>query len=213
MARRRDDSLKRRRPYIQPKRRFTIFTEDEITEPAYFTALRTRLRDALVDIRPFGKGVSPSRVAEAAVRYAQANPPRGSFEEHDQVWAVFDRDTHQDVDDAIKLCRANGIGVGHSNPCFEVWLILHVVEHYDGLSTSKTVQKDLKKHRPEYDHARGKCPNCAELLVDVVKAETRAEMQLKRRQREGKPFGNPSTTVFELTREIHAAAKASARKR
>ena len=46
---------------------------------------------------------------------------KDSFEENDQVWAVFDRDEHPRFDEAIALCDGHGVLVGRSNPCFELW--------------------------------------------------------------------------------------------
>ena len=128
------------------------------------------------------------------------------------MWAVFDRDTHADFDEAVMLYADNDVRVGRSNPCFEVWLILHV-EDYDRPNPSAKVERHLARLRREYDPDRDKCPNCAELVLEIGQAEKRAEVQLERRRRDGAPFGNPSTTVHLLTREIHAAAAASARKR
>ena len=50
---------------------------------------------------------------------------KNSFEENDEVWAVFDRDEHPNFDQAIDRCRRAGVRVARSNPCFELWLILH----------------------------------------------------------------------------------------
>ena len=43
----------------------------------------------------------------------------------DSVWAMFDRDIHKRFDEARDLARGNGIRLAISNPCFELWGILH----------------------------------------------------------------------------------------
>jgi hypothetical protein len=118
---------------------------------------------------------------------------------------VFDRDEHPRYEDAVRLCSAAGVGVARSNPCFEVWLILHET-NYDKPSGRHDVQAHLAVLRPEYDPSGRKLPACGNLIKRVEEAEQRAELQLQRRDKEGMPFGPPSTTVFRLTREIRKAA-------
>ncbi|MFD1537000.1 RloB family protein [Nonomuraea guangzhouensis] len=40
-------------------------------------------------------------------------------------WAVFDRDENEDIYEAFRLARQNGINVAFSHPHFELWLWLH----------------------------------------------------------------------------------------
>jgi hypothetical protein len=199
--------LKRRPASREPKRRFTIFSEGRNTEPAYFDALAIGYRDTLIlEIKP-GVGV-PYTIAERAAEQARQvrRAARNSYEEHDEIWAVFDRDTHPRIDDAVALCVRNRVGVARSNPCFELWLILHEAD-FDKPVDSHGAQTHLRKLRPEYDPSSTKVPNCSELIARLEAAENRAEAQLARRDAEGVPYGPPSTTVFCLTRAIRTATK------
>ena len=199
-------NLKRRGPNREPKRRFTLFCEGAKTEPAYFTAIGRACPDTLIAVKD-GVGV-PMTVAEQAAAEAESRKRgrkrRESFEEGDQVWAVFDRDQHPRFNDAVALCKQHGIGVARSNPCFELWLILHERDH-DKPCTRQDVQRELECLRPEYDKRRAKTPDCADMVCRVEEAEERAEAQLRRREEEGATRGNPSTTVFRLTRAIRSA--------
>ena len=85
-----------------------------------------------------------------------------SFEEKDEVWAVFDRDEHPQFEEAVRLCEQNGVKVGRSNPCFEVWLILHLRD-WDKPDGRVGVQETLKGLLPEYDSEGAKTPDCARL--------------------------------------------------
>ena len=133
---------------------------------------------------------------------------RDSFEEDDRAWAVFDRDDHPCFDEAVALCESNGVGVARSDPCFELWLILHERD-YDRACTRRDVQGELASLRPEYDRGGAKTPDCADLVQRVADAERRAKAQLQRREREGAPHGNPSTTAGRLTRAIRKADAAA----
>ena len=127
-----------------------------------------------------------------------------SFEEKDEVWAIFDRDEHPQFEEAVRLCEQNGVKVGRSNPCFEVWLILHLRD-WDKPDGRVGVQETLKGLLPEYDSEGAKTPDCARLMPLIAAAELRGERQLQSRENEGARFGAPSTTVFQLTRAVRAA--------
>ncbi len=217
MARSPPASLRRRGPTREPKQRFTIICEGKNTEPEYFYALQATIQDALVILVIEPAAGMPMTIAQRAVDLASQHQKNrrkhgktDSYEENDAIWAVFDRDQHPRFDEAVGLCEAKGIGVARSNPCFELWLILHKAD-FDRPDTGDAMQRHLQRLCPEYDAAKGKRPDCARLLDHIDGAEQRAERQLLAREDEGKPFGPPSTTMVHLTRAIRLAA-ARARK-
>ena len=202
--------LRRRLHDREPKQRFVLFCEGAKTEPAYFDAIRRAYPNTLIEVHG-GVGV-PMTVAQQAADYAKENGlARGSqkrkysFETNDQVWAVFDRDVHPQFKEAVELCERNGVGAAWSNPCFELWLILHE-DDYGKPGTHQHVQKALEALRPEYDRHGAKIPNCDDMVGRVEDAERRGAMLLREREKDGStPFGNPSTTVGQLTRAIREA--------
>ncbi|MDD9981998.1 MAG: RloB family protein [Gammaproteobacteria bacterium] len=205
--------LKRRKARLEPRRRFILFLEGRKTEPAYFDALKRACRSALIEIDPHpGVGV-PYTIAEKAVERARelglaprSRRRKDSFEDRDQVWAVFDRDEHPRFNEAVELCRNHGVGVGRSDPCFELWLILHERD-YDRPDDRHAVQAELRRLRPEYEIDGPKTPDCEDLIRRVEDAERRGDEQLRRREEEDNAFGNPSTTVGQLTTAIREAAR------
>ena len=164
----------------------------------------------MIDVQAIG-GVALT-VARRAVAYAKANGlapesrrRKNSFEKNDQVWAIFDRDNHSHFEEAIDLCERNGVGAAWSNPCFELWLILHEAD-YGKPGTHQHVQQALAALRPEYDRSGAKIPDCDDMVGQVEDAERRGAMLLREREKGGSaPFGNPSTTVGRLTRAIREA--------
>lgn len=209
----RNRDLRRNPARRQPKRKFYLFCEGENTEPAYFEQLRRSLPGTIIDIE-IVKGVGePFTIAQKACSVLgelvrQRKRSRNSFEESDEVWAVFDRDDHPKFDEAIKFCIQKSVFVAYSNPCFEVWLVLHL-QDYERPDDRFEVQRLLRKLRPEYHPGKRKMPDCAALMAFVEIAERRAATQLQRREEEGLPFGRPSTKVGELTHRLRAAARAS----
>ena len=154
-------------------------------------------------------------IAREAVKFAKSRAltrhsrrKKDSFEDNDQVWAVFDRDDHPRFQEAVNLCEEHGIRVARSNPCFELWLILHE-QDYNKPTSRSDLQGVLRSIRPEYVPKRGKLPNCTDLVIRVREAERRADMQLKSWEQAGLPYGNPSTTVGILTCAIHDADEAA----
>jgi len=181
-----------------------IFCEGRNTEPSYFHALKRIYSNALIKVETIGGAGVPYTLATAAVKRANSRRERrSSFEERDQIWAVFDRDDHPRFADAVTKCQAKGVGVARSNPCFEVWLILHK-EDYDKPDGRHGAQARFRVLCPDYELNGAKVPPL--LVEQVEKAERRAEIQLSRRAEERKPYGQPSTTVGRLTRAIREAA-------
>ena len=211
---RRIASLVRGGPRRKPKRRFVLVCEGRKTEPCYFRALEKAFASTLVTLEIVeGVGVPltvATRAAEAQDLYSDARRSRDSFAVADQVWAVFDVDEHPRFTEAVSLCEEHHVRVGRSNPCFELWLILHERD-YDKCSTCKTLQKELETVRPEYNRKRSKTPNCDELVAHVDDAEARAVVQLDRREQSGDPYGNPSTTVGLLVQTIREADEGARR--
>lgn len=208
---RRHRPLKRAASTRSAKRKFIIYCEGKNTEPEYFRAIGKHMPGALVDLEIVEAAGSPMTIAERACNRATAlkqSARRGSsFEAEDQVWAVFDRDTHPKVKEAFDRCEASRVEVALSDPCFELWLILHF-EDFDRPDDHHKVQAALAKKCIGYDPGKAKRINFAELMPIVGEAEKRAERQFAQRQKEGDPPRRPYTLVFRLTKEIRRAQRA-----
>lgn len=216
MALRRPPKLRRARHMREPRRRFILFCEGKNTEPAYFGALKRKYTASLIDIEILGPAGTPHTIASKARAKAlelgltrRSKKKLDSFEEKDQIWAVFDRDEHPKFEEAISICNDNGIYIARSNPCFEIWIILHI-EEYDKPDGRQAAQKHLEKILPEYQRDGAKTPDCAGLLDKIESAEQRAKKQIERRADEGNPHGPPSTTAGSLSSAIRDAARRSA---
>ncbi|MGL3819819.1 RloB family protein [Sphingopyxis sp. R3-92] len=201
-------SLRRAAPKRAPKAKFIIYSEGKNTEPDYFKAVRRDLLGALVDLEVIDAAGVPITIAEKACERAtamkRARGRRSSFEEADQIWAVFDRDEHPKVPEAIERCRASSVEVAFSDPCFELWLLLHF-DNFDRPDDRHQVQAALAKVCKDYDPKGKKSADFGQFLSKVEDAENRAQQQLARREDEGIPPRRPFTTVFNLTQEMRKA--------
>ena len=203
--RHKSSSLSRSDSRFEPRPIFYIFCEGKKTEPNYFRALKQSLSpESNINVKFPSPGAVAHKIANKAVefknRHSQLKRAASSLNQNDQVWAVFDRDNHPNFDEAVRLCLENDIPIGLSNPCFEVWLILHL-EDYGAIENSKKVKKhycELIQNKTKWEKK-----NHYHKLVECVEtAESRAMKLLKLRHQEGKVFGKPSTTVGKLTAAI-----------
>jgi hypothetical protein len=195
------------RPYITPRIGITIFCEGRNTEPGYFRDFAAAFGNQLVRVRTEGgAGVPLTLVKKAKAELDRlAGRKRESYEEGDQVWIAFDCDEHPGVKETIRQAGEHNIGVAYSNPCFELWALLHLQDH-DAPIGRHDLQKLLAKVLKGYD-AKEKRLDFDRLRPGYESACQRAEAMRRRRRDEGSAEGNPFTSVDGLTGIIAANGK------
>lgn len=206
---RRIPGLRRKAGKRRPNKIFFLFCEGERTEREYFEGLNRILNHNQVSVEMVvGVGVPKTIVAKARefINGRRKKRDLQSFERNDEVWAVFDRDEFPQYDEALQECRESGVGIARSNPCFEVWLILHYCDYHKCEHRYKT-QEYLESICKGYDRKRRKTGEITNLLSKIDQAEERAERQLRSREEEGSALNAPSTTVHELTRRIRGKSQ------
>ena len=118
----------------------------------------------------------------------------GDFEE---IWCVFDRDDHPHVNSALQEARDHGIRVAFSNPCFELWLVLHVEDQ-----TAHVDRDRIQKRCIELGLTDGKAvrPDALPTLkAGYEDAKRRAQQLAATHKRDGaSPRSNPSSDVWRL---------------
>lgn len=202
--------LERRAATRVPRRRILVFCEGA-TEERYLRWIASKFRSHLVDIEATGSVGVPETVVSRAVE-ARAELQRGagrsfssSFDQLFTVWAMFDKDDHE-VAEPLNRASVNGVNAAYSNPCFELWALIHFEEH-EAPDDRVRVQKKLRNLMPGYDHERSPYLVCDMLTEERMDdALGRAPTMRQRRMEEGDPIGNPYTSVDELIRQIAAAS-------
>jgi RloB-like protein len=107
--------------------RLLAFVEGLRTEEDYLKHLWRPRREHVILVIDEFRG-TPMALVERAVgtRSAELRDERkGLGRASDEVWCVFDFDVHPHVPEAIELARRNEINLVASNPCIELWFILH----------------------------------------------------------------------------------------
>jgi hypothetical protein len=209
MSPRFSSKLKRRPPVREPKRKLIVVCEGKVTEPEYLTALARDCRALIaLDLSiERGAGTPMSLVERAAALSPRKRRKRAeSFEKRDEIWVMFDRDEHPYFIDAINRAQSVGVGVAYSNPCFELWLALHF-ESWDRPMSRHAMQDHIRKRFPQYDRTKAKTIPFKYFAEFVEQAEARAVTLCSNRNNEGDTCGNPSTTVYCLTRRIREFGK------
>ncbi len=116
---------------------------------------------------------------------------------YDSVWCVFDIDEHPNVNDAKQMAAANGIKLAISNPCFELWLLLHFREP-PGSEHRRRIQARLSEHVADYD----KHIAIEVFLPHYPEAAKRAAKLDRLARQVNLPERNPTTGVYKLLEEI-----------
>jgi len=203
MARNRDD-LRRRRPHRQPKPRFLIVCEGIVTEPRYFRDVR-HIERSLIDLQ-IEPGGTPKTLVERAVELkrdadGKARKLKDDNQKYEEVWCVFDIDEHPLIAGAKDQARANGVELAISNPCFELWALLHFQDQRAHIERGK-VQHLCRSHMRNYE----KQLEYETLRPKYSDALRRADDLQRWHDSRGTVGANPSTTVYRLVERIKAQA-------
>jgi hypothetical protein len=192
----------RNRSTRDPKQIILVVCEGEVTEPEYFEAFKAHYRTSRVEVltvKAAGVPFSLVTTARDMKRKAEAAALAGEDDNlrYDAVWAVFDVDDHPKINDAIGMARDNDIQLAISNPCFELWLLLHLRDQ-PGPQDRSSIRRLLTKEVGTY----GKSVDFTLYQPGYTTAVKRARSLGSHSPSECKPGPNPSTEVCELTESI-----------
>jgi RloB-like protein len=179
-----------------------VFCEGEASEPDYVNALKrlpgVRGNTAINVEVATERGVPLTLVRRAVGRVAD--------DEVDECWCVFDVEwprNHPHLTEAKRLADEYGIRLAVSNPCFELWLILHFEDQTAFMSTAEAERKSR-----ELDGRAGKRIDGDRYMPLRNDAKKRA-IQLARRHEENDtsfPRDNPSSSMYALLEAIEPEA-------
>ncbi|MFE0691061.1 RloB family protein [Streptomyces xiamenensis] len=169
-----------------------MFCDSDVTERDYLRALVGHVANPAVTVRIRNKPCSPSQLVAHAASFRDKAP-----EDFDQVWCVFDVDDYSDIHQAVKKAGDLGIKLAVSNPCFELWLLLHHTPHTAHIMGYRQLVPLLTKHVPAYDKARINFPR------DFGPTWARAVERARGLATSGQEYAvNPSTGVWALVEII-----------
>ena len=207
-------TLQRHRGVRAQSKRYLIVCEGTKTEPYYLQELLDdlRIRSQRIRVAP-NDGVTPDRVVAHALKLYDEDASLGDA--YDQVYCVFDRDTHPSFDAAVQRTaslKAKGkpfVAIT-STPCFEIWLLLHFrysdkpVVQAGNKSAGQQVLATLKKIQGLSNYGKGDRGVYAKLKARLPNALQHAKRLREASAATGSP--NPSTDFDVLVGAIQKLA-------
>jgi hypothetical protein len=197
MTPRRGRPLRRRPEDKSPKSTVLVCSEGEVTERLYVNGLKRLLRGHPVHIDLGSASGEPLKIVKSAIKQVRA---RG-VGAYDEVWCLVDVESppQKGLPSALDLAREHGIHVATSNPCFELWLVLHLTR-CDRHMTTKEMIRFAESKLTSYS---GKAFRFEEVESFIGNAIARAEGMEKRYDlAEVLSNKNPSTSMWEFMRML-----------
>ena len=188
---------------------YLVVTDTEATERCYFTGLHESLPEAIREKLTIKVvETSTKSLIDKCKEYRAYDP------QYRIPWIVFDRDRVVDFDEIIDIAKKEGINVGWSNPCFEIWLYAYFGQMPNIKESSSCCtefariyeRKTGQKYEKSNEHLYQKLIENG----DEEKAITVANQKMKQCERERKVKPSemfPCTTVHYLIQEIKNKSK------
>lgn len=193
-----------------------IVTEGSRTEPRYFEHFRTRRTN--VDVRVVGSRSSAGEtdyvsLVRKAAEYQNKNQMAAS--NGDAVWVVADGDVNHNnpnpveaKDQKLKLARKmadkKGIRIAITNPCFELWILLHFQYTTKYLKDFPAVKAALGKYMAGYEKTEDVYERLEPYMGQAIDNARQLE-EFHKNNGQILPFGldvNPFTDVFHLVETL-----------
>jgi hypothetical protein len=203
----RGGDLRRRPGGREPKRRFLIYCEGAVTEKLYFQGQQQDLRNAGVVIRIGSDHREPLGLVKAAMTHRDRLIGTDPAEQFDQIWCVFDVEApkkHPGLKEALTLAQREGINCAVSNPCFELWLLLHFTDQTAYLE-SRHACTQLGKSACDYT-PKDKSIDYQQLAPHYSDARQRAQKLSPEHDPAKLRDVNPSTAVWYLVDQLRAGS-------
>lgn len=157
---------------------FFVFCEGE-TEEAYIGLLRAHYRAPIQIItKKTLLNITPALISRIEANYICTK--------NDRTFLMYDLDVPTVLERLKKIPNATLLC---SNPCVELWLLLHYVSQQTKLTSKDCVEK-LCAIVPDYRKGAISKSMELDLLQHMAQARERAQKLV--------PYTNPSTTVFEF---------------
>lgn len=203
--------------FKEAEKLFILSYEGTVSEKKYFEDFRKSemFNDSgLIEVislkRPKDKGADPINVK----KLLQKAKREYRFKDTDEFWLIIDRDDWESIhnhnfDSLIRDCQAeNNFYLAMSNPCFELWLILHLKDINDFTTAEKQKLLENPKISSSKNHidkvlgdiqGRGykKRPNPNVFLPKVQEAINRAKKMNNKKENYPSGLGSDIYKLIE----------------
>ena len=179
---------------VRDARLLVIATEGEKTEPRYFSILRsTKLQ--VRTIASEGGRSSPDHVLSNLERFSR----EFQIGEDDQLWLAIDKDAWEErtLSNLAREVQSRGWYLALSNPCFELWLALHLDAELPEPVDADTLTRHIRSIIGEY--------NKRNLNVDAFRGRIRqaeARARILDRVPQDRWPQDVATRVYQITEQF-----------
>ena len=210
MSQRRRGPPRRSSTPEQTRRIIRVHTEGKVTEPEYLR-IWGKLYSHIVTLKLSDDyhGYPAGFVNQACEEMDENRSVRQRGDPlYDEIWCVFDRDNHPDIKQTINRAQQKQVDVAFSNPCFELWLVIHRQDQ-----TAYIDRHKVKRLARDLGLTEGKAItieafNNNELAKAYEDAKRRAKQLDQKHFGDGSPpRSNPSTGVWRLVDSIRRAPR------
>ena len=191
-AKRGNKKLSRKSSSLAPKLTIYALCEGKNSEPDYLIDFCKLHGNGMVSVIPSRAMGVPLTIVNLAVKEKskleiEAKKSNDPLDLQFEVWAVFDRDEHPKV--------------AYSNPCFELWALLHFNDHSQYIHRHR-LQSKLESVLPGYDSKKSK-KICAIFMDEYYdEAKARAIKLEEEHKKVGESKVNPYTDIYILLDKI-----------
>ena len=172
------------------------------TEKTYFNEFNSRQSQYRI-IPARGNNTDPVKIVQDAINSAQKEEL--DYEYGDRAVAIFDVDfgKEKQIRDEINLANSNNVEVFLSNPCFEVWLLLHFRFSTKGYVNNESVINDLKSYWPKYEKKISSYSDINSLTTEAISNAKRVKAYFEKNNFNADVVKcNSSTDVHELVEDL-----------
>ena len=174
----------------EPTKLIIISCEGENTEPEYFETIKEKLADhipVLLEITIASRsnlGSEPQKIVSNLKDYIKDKYDYKT--ENDEMWVVLDREKvperRTQILEIIPECTINNFNIAITNPLFEFWLLLHIVDisTYDRTilfennwvnENRRYIDKELSEKLPNgYNKKKGKFNKNIVTIDNILRA-------------------------------------------
>ncbi len=153
--------LIRKGGFMDAEKLYILSYEGTVTEKKYFADFRksdlfnnSGLIETIALKRPIERGSDPINVK----RLLQEAKREYNFKKSDEFWLIIDRDHWETIhnhsfDNLVNDCKAeNNFYLAMSNPCFEIWLLLHLKDSTEWTEEQKIAILENRKNSNTKNH-------------------------------------------------------------
>lgn len=188
--------------------RFLIISEGEITERQYLEAVKRSRRIVSADLKFVPPG--PTSPMEIVTKARNLRNEALKDDPFDFVWCIFDVEAkvgqraRPRLSEAVEMARQNKIWVALSNPCIELWILLHHEDWQASIASDACQNKCaklalvVKKHLQKPDELFAQYPSARRNAINLDQKHDRDGVT--------KPEDrNPSSSIYKLVDAICSA--------